>query len=299
MSDFDMNIRKEVVLSIIIVSYKNIQVLKKCVESIYKFEDASQFEIIIVDNSPNRDFIYNEFIRIYPDIPVIDNDNKGFGEGNNRGAEISSGKYLLFLNADTYLIEPTLCNALKEFNDSKLGLFGVKILTTSLNSGFSFFYEMKYDFWHGRLLKIKNKRNIFESDKMYIAGADLFIRKDLFFQAGMFDENIFMYVEEPDLGRRVKKLGYNVDFFDKYRIVHIGGGSSDESVKSIFSFKTRLKSEIYFAKKYNLNIKKAIRNEVINEHVKIIILKLLGKKNEMELEKEKKRILNKFLKKCR
>lgn len=41
---------------------------------------------------------------------------------------------------------------------------------------------------------------------MYIAGADLFVRRDAFCEAGKFDENIFMYYEEPDLIRRLRKV---------------------------------------------------------------------------------------------
>ena len=39
---------------------------------------------------------------------------------------------------------------------------------------------------------------------MFITGANLFVRKDMFMNVDMFDENIFMYFEESDVASRKK-----------------------------------------------------------------------------------------------
>ena len=93
-------------LSVIIVSYKNLEIIVDCLNSIYKNNDIGNYlEVIVVDNSP-EDNIYNYVADNFENVRIIKNQNKGFGEGNNKGACIARGKYLLFLNPDTILVEP-------------------------------------------------------------------------------------------------------------------------------------------------------------------------------------------------
>lgn len=272
----------DVLLSIIIVSYKNYLVLKNCIDSICKHEDRNKLEIIIIDNSPSKELIYENVVEEYPDVVVRYNDNKGFGEGNNRGAELSHGEILLFLNADTYILEPTLVEAAEKLANSDVSLMGVKLLTTSGKWGFSFFYMLRYDLFHNILIKYFNKTDTFNPQNMYIAGADLFVKREAFFKAGMFDENIFMYLEEPDLIWRVKKIGGRIGYFPQYSIVHIGGASSDESSKSSEAIHTRLASLKYFTQKYNLNINKILAGEIRLYTMKLIIAKTMRKRNDIK-----------------
>ena len=150
------------IFSVVIVSYKKLDILIECIESIYKFNDIGELlEIIIVDNSPKKD-IYNYLIEKYPEIIIIKNENKGFGQANNVGALRASGEYLLFLNPDTILIEPIFKFAINKFeNNKELALFGVKLVDENLNDNISFYYIDKYGVIYNQLLKYRNKKNKF------------------------------------------------------------------------------------------------------------------------------------------
>ncbi len=50
--------------------------------------------------------------------------------------------------------------------------------------------------------------------------------KKLFMDDLLFDEKIFMYMEEIDLLMRAKKKGYGTYFYAGSPIIHLGGGSS-------------------------------------------------------------------------
>lgn len=265
---------KNILLSIIIVSYKNLEVLVDCLESINKFNDiGKQLEVIVVDNSPDNSYIYNTVYEKYKWVNIIKNENKGFGQGNNVGVRNSHGRFILFLNPDTILVEPIMKFTIDKFiSDKNLALFGVKLVDKNLRPNLSFFFSYRFGIMYNQLIKLANKMNIFLSSKMFIAGADIFVRKNVFLNAGMFDENIFMYGEELDLTNRVKLCNkkYKIKYFKEKRIIHLEGKSTEMKLEAL---NERMKSSIYLAKKYNLNANKKIRAELRYAKLKALVYK--------------------------
>ena len=187
------------------MAYKNKELLDNCIKSINKYNDAAnETEIVIIDNSPD-DVVYN-YVRVtYPEIIIKKSDNRGFGAGNNEGVKISTGDYLLFLNPDTILIEPIFSFAIEKFeNDIELGIFGVQLLNRNRKKTYSYFFIDRFDFVSAFVQRCCNIMNVFMKDCMHIHGADMFVRRNMFVEAGMFDENIFMYEEESDITKRIK-----------------------------------------------------------------------------------------------
>ena len=263
----------EVIISVIIVSYNNLNILIDCIESIKKYNDiGSELEIIIVENSPSHE-IYNHIKNDYGnDIKVIKNINKGFGQGNNVGARAAKGEYLLFLNPDTILVEPIFKFAINRFRcNDKLALFGLKLIDKNFKSNMSYYFIDKHNFIHGQIIKIFNRLNIFLKNCMYISGANIFVRKEIFFQAGMFDENMFMYYEEPDLIKRIKSNGGKIAFYKTKKIIHLEGKTT---VSNESTLRRRLESAKYYSSKYNLDFKKQIKSEIIYNAIKYFIYNL-------------------------
>ncbi len=276
----------KILLSIIIVTYKNLEVIKDCLDSINKYNDiGNQLEIIVIDNSPDDTYVYNYVKENYKEIKIIKNENKGFGHGNNVGVKNSTGNYILFLNPDTILVEPIMKFAIKKFEeDSKLELFGVKLVDKNIKSNFSFYFDFNFKFIYLQLIKLLNKLNIFIEKKMFIAGADIFVRRSTFINVGMFDENIFMYGEEGDLIRRIKLNDENskIKFFKEKKIIHLEGRSSEIKEKAT---EERLKSSIYYGKKYNLNINNRLSDELNYLKLKAGIYRIINKKKYSEIVK--------------
>ncbi|HOA82310.1 MAG TPA: glycosyltransferase family 2 protein, partial [Defluviitaleaceae bacterium] len=195
----------QILFSVIIVSYKKLNILIDCLDSIYKYNDiGDKLEIIVVDNSP-EDSIYSYIKSNYNNVIILKSENRGFGAANNLGARIARGKYLLFLNPDTILIEPIFQFAIKKFEENNnLAWFGIKLLDKNFKKSFSFAFINEDSFFQQLLSILFRKLDLFIDGKMFIAGADIFIRKKVFFDIGMFDENIFMYAEEADLAIRIR-----------------------------------------------------------------------------------------------
>ena len=95
-------------VSIIIINYKTKHLTEQCIDSIFKYTQDIDFEIILVENGTgefNKDNIgqWGEKVKL-----VVSKENLGFAGGNNLGIKYATGKYYLLLNSDTYLIEDSI-----------------------------------------------------------------------------------------------------------------------------------------------------------------------------------------------
>ena len=283
-------------LSIIIVSYNNKDVLIDCLDSISGQNDIGEdLEVIVVEQSPS-DELFEYIIENYNWVETIRAKNKGFGAGNNRGFEIAKGKYILFLNPDTVLVEPICKYAIEKFESNQtLGLFGVQLLDAYRNETSSFDMNIPYGFWNKVTFKIFQRLGIFLESKMYIQGADLFVRKDLFDAVGRFDEEIFMYGEEPDLCLRVRRAGYHISFDKSKQIIHLQGACSSTNFEKTFS--RQLESFKHLCNKYGIQFNKILRSELRYQKAKLMLLYIIGKKNaEISLlAKEEINAINDFM----
>lgn len=92
-------------LSVIIVSWNTRELLKKLLQSVFKYTDGIDFEIFVVDNAScdgSAEMVRNEF----PGVHLIDNgQNLGFAKANNLALKRTVGKYVLFMNPDMEIRE--------------------------------------------------------------------------------------------------------------------------------------------------------------------------------------------------
>lgn len=280
-------------LSVIIVSFNNLKIITDCLDSINKYNDIGEsLEVIIIDNSTNYN-IYNDVKKNYRNVRIIKNENKGFGEANNRGVELSKGTHILFLNPDTILIEPIFSFAIEKFRQEKnLALFGVKLLDKDLKNNVSFHFMDINGVFMSQIDKVFNKLNLYIDGKMFILGANIFVDKELFLQVSCFDEEIFMYNEEADLTKRIKKLGLKTAYFKDKRLIHL---ENQTSVSSVDTYTKRINSLMYYNKKYNIDNLKVLKREIRSEKLKLLIYTLLLHKEKKEIFKSRILILKKAL----
>lgn len=224
-------------VSIVLVNYKTSLMCRDVVESIHNKTTGINYEIIIVDNSCD-DMEFQQLTDLQYCARLINpNKNLGFGQGNNLGSEFANGKYILFLNTDTILIN----NAIFEmFNfleqNQNVGIVGANLFNANLEPCASyelfeknlknetsllrnFLKKINKNYYHN---KTNNPLRIYG----YVSGACLMIKKDLFVFLGGFSKDIFMYAEETLLCfesiQKCKSLIYNVP---SAKIIHLEGSS--------------------------------------------------------------------------
>jgi GT2 family glycosyltransferase len=225
-------------LSIVIICWNDLRVIRDCLRSIYEGTHATDFEVVVSDNGSVDNSI--EFIRRhYPEVRIVENQqNLGFARGNNAGIGASCGEYILILNPDTIIHDGAL-DKLVAFADrhSEAGAFGCRVLNPDgtyqvsarlfptvwrywvsalgLSKLSSFFIYEEYPRWRG-----DTERSI-----DWQSGCCVMFRGNLLKRLGGFDEQFFYHFEEVDLCRRVWTAGYPILFIPEAVITHLGGQS--------------------------------------------------------------------------
>jgi GT2 family glycosyltransferase len=229
-------------VSIIILSYNTKDLLHASLTSLVKQLDLTSYEIIVVDNASSDDSV--EMVKKdFTDVKLIENDeNAGFAKGCNLGAKHAKGEYTLFLNSDTQLKENHL-DEMATFLEmhEKVAVIGGKFHNTdgSIQRSFGKFYTLPSVFLmlttgdKGELLR--NTSNTLQYVD-WVSGGFMLVRRSVFDSLGGFDEHFFMYIEDMELCYRVKKLGYQVAYYPKTVIEHVGHGSSNRTFAIVSSW---------------------------------------------------------------
>jgi N-acetylglucosaminyl-diphospho-decaprenol L-rhamnosyltransferase len=248
-------------LSVIIINYNAKEQVKECVRSLIKYTEGIEYEVIVVDNCSTEQGVEQTLLE-FPRIQFIQNrENAGFAKANNKAAMEATGRNLLFLNPDTILFDNALGD-LVHFIDSRnvAGIVGPKLyrnlkreyhpLYAKFTSPFKIFtwhlplHHALSRFYHTYICNSKIIRSV-----DWVCGAALMIKKDLWVELQGFDEKYFMYCEDQDLCLRAKQKGYEVFYYPKAEIVHLGGHSADQTSEK--SFRYYWESKIYFLKRYS------------------------------------------------
>lgn len=238
-------------VSIIIVSYNVCELITKCIQSIYEKVKQTTFEIIVVDNASIDDTVKNLRFN-FPDVKlIVSEDNIGFGNANNLGASEAEGKYLLFLNPDTELINDAV-SELYLFMESHLNvaLCGGNLFTPDMLPNKS--YEMFLPGFSDAIayvFKIPITKTMDEFNKIlipkcvaWIQGADMFMRHSIFDQIGRFDKRFFMYFEEPVLAQKIKNINMDIYSVPSACIIHYEGASDKKkTITTYYYFDSFLK----------------------------------------------------------
>lgn len=218
-------------LSIIIVNFNGRHFLDTCLRSVSEHVPFKH-EVIVVDNASSDGSL--EYLRVsHPGVKVIESSkNLGFAGGNNLGASIAKGDFLLLLNSDTELLDD-LSSAISIMEgDSSIGILGAMML--GKDSEFRHSAGHFPEPWRLVFLSSLYKRdNGFETGNFskrnavwpvdWVEGSFLLTPASLWRDIGGLDDSYFMYVEDIDYARRVVNSGKQVVFFPDISYVHFGG----------------------------------------------------------------------------
>lgn len=230
-------------LSIVIVSYNTKDVLKECLESIYKTAKNLSFEVIVVDNA-SRDGTKEEITKLKNiNLKFIQNkENLGFSKANNVGIKETTGRYVLFLNPDVVVHANTL-QGMVDFMDKEksAGAATCKVVLTSgqiddaSHRGFptpwnalTHFSGMaklfgKTKHFGGYNLKHLDLSTMHEIEAL--AGAFMIVRREAGEEVKWWDEDYFFYGEDLDFCYMLKQKGWKIYYVPEFTVLHYKGVS--------------------------------------------------------------------------
>lgn len=243
------------------VNYKSEQYLDNCLASVFnKFSGQINFEIILVNN--DIDFNSAVVSLKYPTVKILNsNKNAGFGAANNKGAKKAEGEILFFLNPDAEIISNNISVIFNKFRENKkIAVIGPKLLAENKKTQwwcagkeFTLFSLVK-----NKLMLVESKK-VWESQEEiftdWISGAAMFVRKTAFETIGRFDEKFFLYYEDQDLCKRLKKNGWEILFFPDFIVKHGCGKSMESKEKQKRNY---YESQDYYFQKHFGNLQRKI-----------------------------------------
>ena len=214
-------------VSIIVVTYNNIDYNKLCLQSILEKTDYPDYEVIVVDNASTdatQDYLLSledKRIKI-----ILNQNNEGFARANNIGIKEASGEYLVFLNNDTVVTKGWISKLVNYLDGHpEIGLIGpvtnfcgneakIDVTYTTLEEMDKFAYHYT-----------KSNEGIF-SDIRMLAFYCVGIRRDTLDKVGLLDENfgIGMF-EGDDFSLRIERLGLRIVCAEDIFIHHFGQAS--------------------------------------------------------------------------
>ena len=215
-------------VSIVVLNYNGANWLPKCFASIQRQSIAGQIETVLVDNHSTDDSV-PVARALLADFPmaclVLNGDNLGFCEGNNVGARAARGRYLLFLNNDTWL-EPDCLELLIAGTEAAGAVASTPYVLNYPDDSFQDFGFFGFDAFG----LPSSSRPVTATREIFIpGGCSYLIRTDVFMQVGLFDGDFFIYSDDSDLSWRVWIAGYKIAGIFPAKVHHRGAAGVNPS----------------------------------------------------------------------
>ncbi len=253
--------KKNVDLSIIIVSYNTKKITESCINSVNRSLEKSKiiYEIVVADNA-SKDGSHELLTKMATEkanhlVYFQTGRNLGFGKGNNFAVRKSKGKYILLLNSDTIVLDRAIEKLFQYYiaNEKIVKFVGAKLLNSDLTPQASAarFFTLPVVFatllLKGDYYGLTRFSPNVECQVDWVSGACILTKRTVYDRLGGFDKDIFMYMEEVDLLYRAKKIGYRTYFFPNSQIIHLGSASSGGKTFPIIQV---YRGFLYFYKKH-------------------------------------------------
>jgi GT2 family glycosyltransferase len=180
--------------------------LTRCLSSLRDGEPEA--EVIVVDNAGSDRALVEPF-----GVQLVEpGQNLGYAGGCNRGGAEATGDVLVFLNPDTVVDPGALSRLAETLEDTSIGIAMARLRLLNrpelLNSGGTVVHLSGLA-WAGRYGEpAETLREL--DDVATPSGAAMAIRRDLFVELGGFTDELFMYLEDTELGWRAHLHGLRV-----------------------------------------------------------------------------------------
>lgn len=211
-------------VTVIVVNWNGGDWLAECIGKLLR-QTLSPTRILLMDNGSTDDSLRK--IQPHPNLTIrLLGENLGFAAANNRGIAECDTDYVALLNPDAFP-EPDWLERLVEAAERHpaAGSFGSRQLmdkTNDILDGIGDVYHVSGLAWrdgHGRAM---TARDLEGGDIFAPCAAAALYRRAALEEAQGFDEDFFCYMEDVDLGFRLRLLGYGCRYVPEAVVHHVG-----------------------------------------------------------------------------
>ena len=221
-------------VSVVVVTWNALPWVEQCLDSV------RGRDVVVVDNGSTDGTV--DFVRErFPEVRIVEQENRGMGGGNNTGMRATGGRYFFLLNSDAWVVGDGLAKLI-EFADAhpEAAVVGPRLVNTDGTlqrsvRGEPTLWRLATEYLFIRKLAPRTRLlnplyvggfahdDVFEADWLF--GPALLVRREAADAVGLFDESFFMFSEEVDWMTRFRRAGWKVLFFPGAEVVHVGGAS--------------------------------------------------------------------------
>ncbi|MEK7266476.1 MAG: glycosyltransferase family 2 protein [Pseudomonadota bacterium] len=254
--------RVKCAMGIVVINFRTAMLVKNCLAALGPELEENDARVAIVDNFSNDGsaeeiaaWLMTGEIWKSRVFLIRSPSNEGFSGGNNIGIEAFDAQHILLLNSDTL----ARAGALKALIDASAREEDAGIVAPRLEDEDGTPQISCFRF-HSPLSEFLHAAETAPLDKLFsfavvptpvaeapiscdwVSFACVLIKRAALDDAGLMDDGYFMYFEDADYCRALKKHGWRVVYEPAARVVHLRGGSSP--VKS--SMKTKKRPPAYY-----------------------------------------------------
>jgi N-acetylglucosaminyl-diphospho-decaprenol L-rhamnosyltransferase len=264
-------------LGIVIVNYNTRELLRACLRSVYASQGDLTLAACVVDNA-SRDGSADMVAESFPQADLLANaENVGYARANNQGlrhfgfttapagSSTSAPFFALLLNPDTELPRDALAQMLHFMDEHPdAGIAGPKLvlpdgsldlacrrslptpaISASRLTGLSRLFPNSRRFGKYNLTYLDPEE---VAQVGSVVGAFMLVRGEAISQAGLLDEQFFMYGEDLDWAYRIGDAGWKVYYNPAVTVLHIKRAASRHSPRAQIEFYRAM--ELFYRKHY-------------------------------------------------
>ncbi|MGO9013517.1 MAG: glycoside hydrolase family 99-like domain-containing protein [Dissulfurispiraceae bacterium] len=217
-------------VSIIIPTRDKVDLLKTCLESVAQLTSYPSYEIVVIDNQSesHETFRYYDELKEAGRVRLLQySEPFNFAAINNYAVKEAKGDHLLFLNNDTEVITPDWIEQMLMYSLRKdIGAVGAKLyypdgsiqhagVIVGLGgvAGHSHKYFSRASAGYFSRLEIVQNLSA-------VTAACIMVRRDVFDEAGGFDESFSHAFNDVDLCLKIRQKGYLIVFTPYAELYH-------------------------------------------------------------------------------
>ncbi|MBA3412365.1 MAG: glycosyltransferase family 2 protein [Actinobacteria bacterium] len=221
-------------VSVVVVTYNAVPYVEPCLDSV------RDHPTVVVDHGSTDGTL--ELVReAFPDVRVLEQENRGLAAGWNAGMRAAPARYFLLLNADAWVLGDAV-GQLIAFADAHpdAAVIGPRLrnpdgsLQRSVR-GFPTLWRLATEYFFLRKLAPRSQLlNSFYGggfdhgsvrEVEFVMGACMLVRCAAADSVGLLDEDFFIFSEETDWCYRFRQAGWKVLFYPGAEAVHVGAAS--------------------------------------------------------------------------
>ncbi len=247
--------KKDMKVTIIILTWNGIEYTKKCLESLLNTTNLDSCDVVVVDNGSTDGTI--EYLKTIDWIKIIENkENLGFVRGNNVAINQIKDGDIVLLNNDMIIIQNDWLERLQKtaYLEEDYGIVGCRLINEKgefLHAG-TYIYPETY--WGqqigGGQKDVNQYADIREVEGVVFACA--YIKRNVINAIGGLNEKFFSYFEDTDYCLQARKNGFKTICCGEVTLVHYQNVSTD--INNVSFSDMFLKSQKVFKKIWNKDL---------------------------------------------